>query len=233
MNLLEVTNLKLGYGNKVIINNLTFKVTKGEYIYVIGENGVGKSTLIKGLINLLKPISGSVKYHEMINENDIGYLPQLNTSMNNFPASVYEVVLSGKLNKIGLKPFYSEEIKNKANEVLTELNIIDLKNKSFRELSGGQQRRVLLARAMISSSEILIMDEPIAGLDPKATNEFYNLIYKLNKKNKLTIIVVSHDIKAAVKYADKVLHISENHFCFGDIESYKKNMLSELFLEEV
>ncbi len=231
MNLLEITNLSLGYGNKIIFKDLSFEVKNGEYIYIIGENGVGKSTLIKGLIKVLKPLKGTINYNN-INSTDIGYLPQLNTSMNNFPASVSEVVISGSLNKRGLKPTYGEDIKNKLNEVLKELNILNLKNKSFRELSGGQQRRVLVARAMMSSSKILIMDEPIAGLDPKATNDFYKLINKLNKDKNITIIVVSHDIKAAVRYADKVLHISENHFCFGDVESYKKNMLSELFLED-
>ncbi len=230
MKVIEFKNVTLGYGAKTIINKLSFSVLSGEYIYIVGENGVGKSTLVKGLINLIKPFGGDIILND-IEYHDIGYLPQLSTSMKNFPASVFEVCLSGILNQRGIKPTYTNENKNKVIEVLKELNILNLKNKCFKELSGGQQRRVLLARALVSSTKVLVMDEPITGLDPKAVNDFYKLIDKLNKDKGITVIVVSHDIRAAVKYADKVLHLSDAHYCFGDVESYKKNMLSELFLE--
>ncbi len=232
MSYINIANLSLGYNNKAIIKKLSVSFNKGEYIFIIGENGVGKSTLIKGLINLIKPISGKIEFHKSIKKNEIGYLPQLNTAMQNFPASVNEIVLSGTLNKKTLLPRYTKENKQTVDNTLKELNISNLKNKSFKELSGGQQRRVLLARAMTSTNKILIMDEPVAGLDPKAIKNFYDLLKTLNKEKNLTIIIVSHDMKAAVKYADKVLHIHEDGYCFGNVEQYKKNIISEYFLME-
>ncbi len=232
MSYIKFNNLELGYGNKKIIKNLSLSINEGEYIYIIGENGVGKSTLIKGIINLIKPLSGNIQYDKKIKKNDIGYLPQLNTSMQNFPASVYEIVLSGTLNSNTFLPKYSSKDKGITNKILHDLDLCDIKNKSFKELSGGQQRRVLLARAMSSTSKILVMDEPVAGLDPKAMKNFYELIKKLNKEKNITIIIVSHDIKAAIKYADKVLHLHEDGYCYGTVKEYKKNMISEYFLDE-
>ncbi len=232
MSILKTENLTLGYGNKKIINKLSININEGEYIYVIGENGIGKSTLIKGLIKLLKPLNGKIIYDKNIKKNDIGYLPQLSTTMQNFPASVYEIVLSGTLNSNTFLPKYSKKEKELTNKILHQLDICELKDKSFRELSGGQQRKVLLARAMSSTSKILIMDEPTTGLDPKSTYNFYELIKKINKENNITIVVVSHDMKAAVKYADKVLHLHPDGYCFGDVENFKKNIISEYFTED-
>ena len=228
---IQINDLTLGYGTRKIIKNLSLTINKGEYIYVIGENGVGKSTLIKGLIGTLKPIKGSIKFDENFKKNDIGYIPQLNTSMKNFPASVLEIVLSGTINSNVFSVFYKKSEKELTKKVLKELNIYDLKDKCFKELSGGQQRKVLLARAMTSTSKILIMDEPVTGLDPKATSNFYELIKKLNKENNITVIVVSHDIKSAAKYADKILHIHNDGYCFGTVDEFKSNIISEYFEE--
>ncbi len=231
MKLIELDKLAVGYNGKSIISNISFTINGGDYIYIIGDNGVGKSTLVKGMLGLLKPLKGKVNVNNLDITKDIGYLPQISTSMQNFPASVYEVVLSGTLNSRGIKPTYSKENKEEVVKVLKTLKIHNLINKSFSELSGGQQRRVLLARAMCSTSKVLIMDEPITGLDPKASNDFYELIKKLNKDG-MTIIMVSHDIKAAIKYGSKVLHIKAEDCFYGDIDSYKKNIMKEYLLED-
>ncbi len=225
MEIISLENLSIGYGSKNIIKDINISIKKNEIIYIIGENGVGKTTLVKTLLNLIKPLKGKISYKE-VSSNEIGYLPQISTSIRNFPASVIEICMSGAVDK---KNKNTLEV---AEKILSDLNILDLKNKSFKELSGGQQRRVLLSRCLISSSKVIVMDEPITGLDPLASKDFYNLINKINKELNLTIIIVTHDIKSAVKYADKILHLSENHYCYGDVKTYKKNMLSELFLEE-
>ncbi len=231
MSIVKLTNVSLGYNSNKVISNLSFIINEGEYVYIIGENGVGKSTLIKGILGLMKPSSGTIKYNG-IEQKEIGYLPQLSTSMQNFPASVHEVVLSGTLNSRGVLPTYSKQNKELVEKVLKQLNINNLKHKSFKELSGGQQRRVLLARAMCSTAKVLIMDEPITGLDPKASKDFYELVYKLNKEHKITTIVVSHDIKAALKYADKVLHLTAKEYFYGEVEECRKNIISQYFVEE-
>lgn len=232
MEILKLNNLTLGYGQKKVIKNINVTINEGDYIYIIGDNGVGKSTFIKGLIGQIKPISGGIIFNKNIKRNDIGYIPQLNTAMQNFPASVNEIVLSGTLNNNIFNIRYNKEAKSLTDNVLKELNIYNLKNKCFKELSGGQQRKVLLARAMTSTSKILIMDEPTTGLDPKATQNFYELIKKLNNEKKITVIVVSHDMKAAAKYADNVLHLHSDGYCFGDASSFKNNIIKEYFSEE-
>lgn len=233
MSILKLDKVTLGYSSKKIVSNISLEIEQGEYVYVIGENGVGKSTFIKGLINLIKPLSGKIIYDKSIKKSDIGYIPQLNTSMQNFPASVYEIAISGTLNNNIFNTKYNASDKALTDEVLKELKIYNLKDKCFRELSGGQQRKVLLARAMTSTSKILIMDEPVTGLDPKATENFYSLIKKLNIEKNITVIVVSHDMKAAVKYADKVLHLHVDGFCYGDINQFKSNIIKEYFSEEI
>ncbi len=232
MKLIELDKLSIGYNGKSVVKDITFTINSGDYVYIIGDNGVGKSTLVKGMLGLLKPIKGKVKVNNLDITKDIGYLPQISTSMQNFPASVYEVVLSGTLNSRGMKPTYSKENKEEVILVLKLLKIHNLINKSFSELSGGQQRRVLLARAMCSTSKVLIMDEPITGLDPKASGDFYDLIKKLNNDG-MTIVMVSHDIKAAIKYGSKVLHVKADDCFYGNIKSYKKNIMKEYLLEDV
>ncbi len=232
MNYISLKNLSLGYGSRKIIHNISIDINKGEYIYIIGENGVGKSTLIKGLTGSLKPLSGKIVFNKNIKNSDIGYLPQISTSIQNFPASVNEIVLTGCLNNELFSFKYKSDKQQLVNKILGNLNILDLKNKSFKELSGGQQRRVLLARAMVSSKKILILDEPIAGLDPKAAKIFYDFLKEININYNLTIIIVSHDMKAASNYADKVLHLHDEGYCYGNVEEYKKNMISEYFMSE-
>jgi len=221
-------DLTLGYDGKTIIEHLNFEVNSGDYLCIIGENGAGKSTLIKTLLNLMKPISGKITTGENYNQFEIGYLPQQTEVQKDFPASVWEVVLSGTLSKCGNRPFYSKEEKALAEENIKKMDIWELRKKCYRNLSGGQQQRVLLARALCATTKLILLDEPTAGLDPKATTDFYDIVHKLNTDG-ITVIMVSHDIKTSIKYASHILHMSKHRTFFGKKDDYLKSDLSKIF----
>ena len=199
-------NLTLGYDGKTVVSDLSFDVSAGEYLCIVGENGSGKSTLMKTMLNLKAPSSGQVLTGDGLSPTEIGYLPQQTVVQKDFPASVREVVRSGCLNRCGLRPAFSKAEKRIADENMKKLGIISLAKRCYRELSGGQQQRVLLARALCAARKVLLLDEPAAGLDPKASADMYDLIASLNNDG-ITIIMISHDIAAAVKYASHILHI--------------------------
>ena len=227
----ECKDVTLGYENKVVAKNLNFKIDQGDYLCVVGENGTGKSTLIKTLLGLIKPLNGEVIANvQGKNHKGVGYLPQQTQAQKDFPASVWEVVLSGVLNNDHRCPFYNKKDKAEAEKNMEKLNILDLKKRCYRELSGGQQQRVLLARALCATDSVLILDEPVTGLDPAASMEFYETIKDLNKKENVTIIMVSHDIKNALNYATHILHLEQENDFFGTVEEYKKSNVSNLFL---
>lgn len=230
----ECKDVTLGYENKVVAKNLNFKIDQGDYLCVVGENGTGKSTLIKTLLGLIKPLNGEVIANvQGKNHKGVGYLPQQTQAQKDFPASVWEVVLSGVLNNDHRCPFYNKKDKAEAEKNMEKLNILDLKKRCYRELSGGQQQRVLLARALCATDSVLILDEPVTGLDPAASMEFYETIKDLNKKENVTIIMVSHDIKNALNYATHILHLEQENDFFGTVEEYKKSNVSNMFLEGV
>ncbi len=214
MALIECKNLSLGYEGKPIVTGLDFKVSEGDYLYIIGENGSGKSTLMKALLGQKCVLGGDIIFDKSLSRKEIGYLPQQTVIQRDFPASVKEIVYSGCLNGCGLRPFYSAAQKKYAKEVMEKLGITELSNKCYRELSGGQQQRVLLARALCATKKLLILDEPVAGLDPVATQNFYNLIEEINKSG-ITVIMVSHDMNAASKYASHFLHICHTPLFYG------------------
>lgn len=227
MALIKVDELTLSYENLTVIENLNFTVENGDYLCIVGENGSGKSTLVKALLSLKKPDSGSIEFNEGLRKNEIGYLPQQTSAQKNFPASVYEVVISGCLNSRGARPFYSAKERKTALENIERLGIAELKNRSYRELSGGQQQRVLLARALCATKKLLLLDEPVTGLDPIITAEFYELIAKINREG-ITVIMVTHDITAALKYSNRVLCMREEGWFFGDIDEFKKSDFANL-----
>ena len=227
----ECKDVTLGYENKVVAKNLNCKIDQGDYLCVVGENGTGKSTLIKTLLGLIKPLNGEVIANvQGKNHKGVGYLPQQTQAQKDFPASVWEVVLSGVLNNDHRCPFYNKKDKAEAEKNMEKLNILDLKKRCYRELSGGQQQRVLLARALCATDSVLILDEPVTGLDPAASMEFYETIKDLNKKENVTIIMVSHDIKNALNYATHILHLEQENDFFGTVEEYKKSNVSNMFL---
>lgn len=227
----ECKDVTLGYENKVVAKNLNFKIDQGDYLCVVGENGTGKSTLIKTLLGLIKPLNGEVIANvQGKNHKGVGYLPQQTQAQKDFPASVWEVVLSGVLNNDHRCLFYNKKDKAEAEKNMEKLNILDLKKRCYRELSGGQQQRVLLARALCATDSVLILDEPVTGLDPAASMELYETIKDLNKKENVTIIMVSHDIKNALNYATHILHLEQENDFFGTVEEYKKSNVSNMFL---
>ena len=227
----ECKDVTLGYENKVVAKNLNFKIDQGDYLCVVGENGTGKSTLIKTLLGLIKPLNGEVIANvQGKNHKGVGYLPQQTQAQKDFPASVWEVVLSGVLNNDHRCPFYNKKDKAEAEKNMEKLNILDLKKRCYRELSGGQQQRVLLARALCATDSVLILDEPVTGLDPAASMELYETIKDLYKKENVTIIMVSHDIKNALNYATHILHLEQENDFFGTVEEYKKSNVSNMFL---
>ncbi len=216
--ILGCKNLTMGYDRVIAFHDVSFEIPNGAFLCIVGENGSGKSTLVKGLLGLLKPISGEILFGEDVS-GKIGYLPQQSQSQRDFPASVWEVVLSGRIKKHGLSPFYSKSDRRSAKNALDALKIADLKSKSFKNLSGGQQQRVLLARAFCAADKLLLLDEPTSSLDPIASAVLYDIVKELNHDKHMTIIMVSHDIKAAVSMATHILHLGTDQF-FGTTEEY-------------
>lgn len=213
----------LGYEGQPVVSNLDFTVYAGDYICIVGENGSGKSTLIKSILGLLKPLKGEIKIASKLKAGSIGYLPQQSQKQKDFPATVYEVVLSGFLSECGNSPFYSKSQKQLAVENMKKMNVINLRNRCYRDLSGGQQQRVLLARALCAAYRVLILDEPVTGLDPNASAELYNTLEYLNKQEGIAIVMVTHDINNALQRAKKILHITEEQTFFGTVEEYLSN----------
>ncbi len=227
--ILECRDLSLGYENIILTENLSFNVAKGEYLCIVGENGAGKSTLMRTILGLQKPEKGSIRYSDETNPTDIGYLPQQTTIQRDFPASAFEVVLSGCQTSLKNRFFYSTRDKELARSNMEKLGIGDLEKTCYRHLSGGQQQRVLLARSLCAAKKMLLLDEPVSGLDPSATAEMYSIIKDLHSQG-LAIIMISHDIISAVKYADTILHIGTETF-FGTVKEYLASPLGRKFTE--
>ena len=223
-------NVSLGYDNKTILSNLSFSVNSGDYLCIVGENGSCKSTLMRTMLGLQKPMSGEISLGDGLKKGEIGYLPQQTDVQKNFPASVKEIVLSGCQARAGLRPFYNNQEKEMAANAMKKMRIEEFSKRCYRELSGGQQQRVLLARALCATQKILLLDEPVSGLDPKVTAEMYELISGLNKEG-ITIIMISHDIDVAISEASHILHICDKPF-FGTKEEYLKSELGSKFIEQ-
>jgi len=230
---LSCNDMTIGYEDQTVLSHLTFDVKEGDYISILGENGSGKSTLIKTILGLTPPLSGKFQFKEGFSHKNIGYLPQQSSAQRDFPASVLEIVLSGFLGKKGGHPFYTKKEKEMAITYLREMNIEDLKYKTYRNLSGGQQQRVLLARALCAAEELLVLDEPVTGLDPTAQAELYQMIDHLNKHHRLTILMISHDIPGAIKYSNKIIHLEENNYFFGSKMEYKASDLYQQWKGEM
>lgn len=211
-------HLTLGYEHQPIVQDLNFSVNAGDYLCILGENGSGKSTLMKTMLGLVPPLSGTIQFGDGMTQRDIGYLPQQTQIQKDFPASVWEIVLSGCQGRCGLRPRYSQQEKDLAKSNIERLGITTLTQRCYRELSGGQQQRVLLARALCATRKCLLLDEPVSGLDPTVTAEMYDLIGELNAEG-ITVIMISHDVSAAVRYASHVLVIGQKPF-FGSKQQY-------------
>lgn len=214
-------NLTLGYEGNIVVKDLNFTVNEGDYLCIVGHNGSGKTTLMKTLLGLLKPIGGKIERGESLKSTGIGYLPQQTLTQRDFPASVWEVVISGCQARRGFRPFYSKEDKLLAEKNIKKMELEPLKKRCYRELSGGQQQRVLLARALCATDGMLLLDEPVSGLDPIVTKEMYEAIKQLNEEG-TTVIMISHDIASALTYASHVLYVSDESF-FGTKEEFERS----------
>ena len=217
--LLSCRDASLGYERRALLSHLTFNVYAGDYLCIVGENGSGKSTLLKSLLGLLPPLSGRIDCPAQ-REGAIGYLPQQTSAQRDFPATVNEVVLSGFANKRGLRFFYSAAEKSAALMNLGKLGVLELQNRCYRELSGGQQQRVLLARALCAADRLLILDEPVTGLDPAAAQDLYKTLRYLNKNEGMAVVMVTHDMENALREADAILHIGRDRWFFGTVGDY-------------
>lgn len=222
-------NLTLGYERRIVSEKINFELNQGDYLCVVGENGAGKSTLMKAILGLKPPLSGTILFGDDLKQNEIGYLPQQTTLQRDFPASVDEVVLSGCLNRCGLRPFYTKKERMLAYQNMEKLGIETLHKRSYRALSGGQQQRVLLARALCATRKLLLLDEPVSGLDPSATADMYATIRALNREG-ITIMMISHDIAAATREAKHILHLARHPLFFGSVTDYQNSDVGKAFL---
>lgn len=225
---LTCQDLSVGYEGEIVLQGLDFAVHAGDYLCIVGENGSGKSTLMKTLLGLQPPLGGRVLMGDGLTANSIGYLPQQTVVQKDFPASVREIVRSGCQARCGRRPFYSRAEKRLAADAMDKMQISALAGRCYRDLSGGQQQRVLLARALCATQTMLLLDEPVSGLDPRVTAEMYRLIAELNQRDKITILMISHDIAAAVRYASHILHIGETVF-FGTTQEYLHSPQGRMF----
>lgn len=230
MALIRCENVSIGYEGQIVVKDLNFQIASGDYLCIVGENGSGKSTLVKSLLGLKSVEKGQIIFGDGLRQTEIGYLPQQTDVQKDFPASVYEVVVSGRLNSRGIRPFYTSADKKTAFEKMKMLGIEDLSGQCFRDLSGGQKQRALLARALCATKTLLLLDEPVTGLDPIVTAEFYELIRRINKESGIAVVMVSHDIESAVKYATHILHLQEKVLFFGTAEDYQKSRVGRTFL---
>ncbi len=231
--LLKCEDVTVRFGSHTVLDKLNFQVEQGDYLSVIGRNGSGKSTLIRCLLRLCPLTGGSITTAEDFRRSEIGYLPQQNSIQRDFPATVEEVVRSGCLGHHKFLPFYTKEEIAEAEKNMHRLDICNLRRRSYRTLSGGQQQRVLLARALCATQKLLLLDEPVTGLDPEVSAGFYDLIRELNRQDNIAIIMVSHDMEKGLKDAKHVLYLDENSQYFADIESFRESETAKRIISEL
>ena len=220
MALIKCEDLAFAYSGETVLRGVSFSVNAGDYLCIVGENGSGKSTLMRGLLGLKEPSAGRITFGDGLKPNEIGYLPQQTDLQRDFPASVFEVALSGRLNSLGRRFFYSRADRAVTERNLERIGMLEFKNRCYQELSGGQQQRVLLARALNATSKLLLLDEPVAGLDPVATGEMYNILKLINLCDGVTVVMVSHDVNAAMRYATHILQLGHTQLYFGSVHDY-------------
>lgn len=230
MILYECTDVCFHYENVQVVDNLSFSIKEGDYFCIVGENGSGKTTLMKGLLGLQPAFSGKIQISDSVKHTRIGYMSQQTAIQKDFPASVWEIIISGMLSHRGILPGYGLKDKEEAKRNMRLLGIENLAKKSFRNLSGGERQRVLLARALCATEKVLFLDEPVSGLDPVISKEFYELLRILNKENSITIILISHGVQEVIDHADAILHLSHGSYFYGNVSEYKNSSYGKQFI---
>lgn len=228
--LISARNAAFSYDGVTVLEGLSFAVHKGDYLSIVGVNGAGKSTLMKGLLRIKAPSGGAMYFDTALKRSSVGYLPQQTPQQKDFPASVFEVTLSGRLHQLGMRPFYTKKDIFHARDALYKLGMEHASLTSYRNLSGGQQQRVLLARALCATETLLLLDEPTAGLDPTVTKELYGLIASMNRDMGITVIMISHDIAGAMQYSSHILHLHNKQLFFGATEEFMKSSEAQSLL---
>ncbi len=218
MTVLEIEQLKVSYANHVALENINLEIKDGEYVCLIGENGSGKSTLVKTIVGLLKPEEGRVNLNILLDE--VAYLSQTNLKDLDFPATSKEIIMSG-VQKHRKLPFYTKKDKEIYKDIIKKLKIEEIQNRRIGDLSGGQKQRVLIARALIREPKLLILDEPATGLDYNITKEVYKILEELNKNNKMTIIMATHDIDEINEIKPRIIYLGKTIKYDGNIENWK------------
>jgi len=226
MALIEVKDLTVAFEGTVAVDHVSFAIERGDYLVIAGENGSGKSTLVRAMLGLVKPRSGAIRYGDGLTRNRIGYLPQQTAAQRDFPASVEEVVVSGCVNRMGARCFFNRTDRRRAAENMALLDVERFRKRSYGTLSGGQQQRVLLARALCAAESILLLDEPVTGLDPDATKDLYDVIRELNRVHGVAIAMISHDLSGAMRDARHVLVMDGGMDYYGDVAGYEARYLS-------
>lgn len=230
--IMKAEHICVAYEGKKVVDHVSFEVEHGDYLCIVGENGTGKSSLIKAMLGLVPTCCGKAELNLAEGKKRIGYLPQQNVIQKDFPCSVQEVVLSGCLSSMKFPKIYTRAIREKARECMEYLDIYDIRHRAVRELSGGQRQRAYLARALLASDEILVLDEPVSGLDIGATRDLYAVLARLNKEKGITVVMISHDMQSAMKYANKILHLDTSLLFFGNKEDYEKSEYYKRLVKE-
>ncbi len=230
MKLLTCENLKVGYDKRKVLENVNLEINTGDYVCLVGSNGSGKSTLIKTMLHLIAPLDGNVRFEEGLKNNSIGYLPQEVNVPSNFPASVIEVVLSGRIKSMTWHPFYNKRDRALANHYIKLFDIHDIKYKPFCDLSGGQQQRVLIARALCATEKILFLDEPFAALDIHTINQVNQTLKRINREKEIAIVMITHDVEEAMKYVNKVVHVENTVVFVGTPTDYLESEIGKDYM---
>ena len=220
MALITVADVTITYEGLVAAENVSFHIDKGDYLVIVGENGSGKSSIMRAMLGLVRVRSGSISYSDGLTRTGIGYLPQQTQAQRDFPASVEEVVQSGCVGRMKGRLFFSQDDRARARRAMERLDIWSMRKKAYRNLSGGQQQRALLARALCATDSLLLLDEPVTGLDPAATEDLYGIVRRLNAEEGVAIAMVTHDVQDGLRDAKSVLVMDKGVSFFGSAEEY-------------
>jgi len=224
--MITIEKLSYSYNSIEVLSNISCEIAEGDYIGLVGPNGSGKSTLIKLILGLLVPTAGSVSLFgrpssELKCREVIGYLPQKMSFFNPyFPSTVKEIVALGLVSRKKFPKRLDAADEKTIDMTLEMLNISDIRHKMIGDLSGGQQQRVFIARALVNKPELLFLDEPTTALDPETRENFFEVLRSLNRKNKVTVVLVTHDIGTIGKYASKLLYIDRGIIFYGSFDEF-------------